>query len=217
MKISILQPEIIRGDITHNLAVINELLGECEGELAVLAEYALTGSLVLDRNADARNWAEQTETAIKSLKIPPQKALLLNRLSLDGRRIYNQSTLLPVGDYQRKCYPDETELRSGILPGSDFRLFHFADRTFKIIICSDLRRIDRLDTAGADFVFYIFHFTPTNHDEVTSQVKKLSISRDLPVLVASLCSDKNCGHSSYINSDICVSLGDQQGILEVEL
>ncbi|MCK4449344.1 MAG: hypothetical protein KAX26_02005, partial [Anaerolineae bacterium] len=57
MRLSLLQPRIVRGDIAHNLAAIQRLVNESKGELLVLAEYALTGSLVLDLEADVRDWA----------------------------------------------------------------------------------------------------------------------------------------------------------------
>lgn len=217
MKISVLQPNIIRGNVEHNLKVINRLLEQCEGELAVLAEYALTGSLVLDKQADPKNWAIKSEDALKSLVIPSGKTLLINHLVDDNGKLYNESTLLPAGGAQRKLFPDKTEAEAGILPGNDFPLFSLADKRFKVIICSDLRSMDKLDTSGADFVFFIFHFTQTNIKEVLGLAVKLSLARHLPVLTASLCSDKNCGHSAYINGNTVVSLGRAEGILEIDI
>ncbi len=43
MRLSLLQPWIIRGNIEHNLEVIQRLVNESKGELLVLAEYALKG------------------------------------------------------------------------------------------------------------------------------------------------------------------------------
>lgn len=42
MRISLLQPEIIRGNIQHNAEVIQHLIDKSKGELLVLPEYALT-------------------------------------------------------------------------------------------------------------------------------------------------------------------------------
>jgi predicted amidohydrolase len=55
MRVSLLQPRIIRSDIEHNLAAIQRLVGGRKGDLLVLPEYALTGSLVLDLEADAHD------------------------------------------------------------------------------------------------------------------------------------------------------------------
>ena len=137
--------------------VINRLLQNCEGHLAVLAEYALTGSLVLDINANPWKWAEDCEVALKSLVIPDGKVLLINHLINDGGNLYNQSTLLPIGSNQRKCFPDPTELSAGISSGKDFPLFSFEEKKFKVIICTDLRNISNLSTEGADFSFFILH------------------------------------------------------------
>jgi predicted amidohydrolase len=59
MKLSLLQPRIIRGDIEHNMTVIQKLINEKRGDLLVLPEYALTGSLVLDLKADVHDWARR--------------------------------------------------------------------------------------------------------------------------------------------------------------
>lgn len=48
MKISLLQPHIRRGEIAHNRAEIQTLIEQAQGELLVLPEYALTGSLTLE-------------------------------------------------------------------------------------------------------------------------------------------------------------------------
>ncbi len=66
MKISLLQPEIIRGDINHNLKQIQNLVNQSCGELLVLPEYALTGSLVLESNANINEWCEKSEIEKKS-------------------------------------------------------------------------------------------------------------------------------------------------------
>lgn len=217
MKISVLQPKIVRGNIEYNVKAVNRLLNDCEGNLAILAEYALTGSLVLDKNADPRVWADKSASALKKIDIPAGKSLLLNHLVSENGKLYNESTLLPAGPAQRKCFPDSTEIDAGIHAGKDFPLFSFGDKSFKIIICSDLRKIDNLPTDGADFLFFIFHFTQSNHDNVMDILRDLSCTRKLPIIAASLCSDKNCGHSAYVNGNTVVSLGNSEGILEISL
>ena len=52
MKISILQPRIERGNIRENTTIIQRLINDATGDLLILAEYALTGSLVLDENVN---------------------------------------------------------------------------------------------------------------------------------------------------------------------
>ena len=70
MKISILQPEIIRGDIVYNTQKIQELIHKSQGDVLVLPEYVLTGSLVLDEYADISNWATKSQKAKRQLQIP---------------------------------------------------------------------------------------------------------------------------------------------------
>lgn len=217
MKISVLQPNIIRGNIEHNMNVINRLLQDCEGNFAVLAEYAITGSLVLDEHASAQKWAKECETALKSLVIPEGKVLLVNHLINDDGNLYNQSTLPPAGNIQRKCFPDPKEVSAGISPGKDFSLFSFEGKKYKVIICTDLRNMSSLSTEGADFAFFIFHFTMNNQTDAFERIRNLSINRKLPIIVASLCSDKNCGHSMYVNGTTTVSLGNTQSILEINI
>ncbi|NVM35427.1 MAG: hypothetical protein HWN81_07515 [Candidatus Lokiarchaeota archaeon] len=52
MRISLLQPKIIRRNIFQNMKKIQHLVDISAGNLLVLPEYALTGSLVLDSEAD---------------------------------------------------------------------------------------------------------------------------------------------------------------------
>ena len=59
MRVSLLQPGITRGDIGRNLTVVQRLIEQAKGDLLVLPEYALTGSLVLDQHADVRQWARE--------------------------------------------------------------------------------------------------------------------------------------------------------------
>lgn len=217
MKISVLQPKIIRGDIAYNLKAVGGLLNRCEGQLAVTGEYVLTGSLVLDREAEPGKWAEKCSAALMRLNIPKGKTLLVNRLAADAGILYNESVFLPEGGEQRKCFPDETELSKGVLPGKDFSLFTLGGRRFKVLICSDLRHIAELSTDGTDFLLFIFHFTKSNFGDVIERLIKLSVERGLPVAAASLSSDLNCGRSTFIDGGKVASLGDGGGILELEL
>lgn len=60
MKIS---PKILRGDIDYNTSAIQKLIDASSGNLLVLPEYALTGSLVLDTNANITEWAQKSKIA----------------------------------------------------------------------------------------------------------------------------------------------------------
>ena len=80
MRVSLLQPEIIRGNIEHNLKAVQSLIDKSKGELLVLPEYALTGSLVLDLNADVHEWARNSAQAETRLSIPSGNCLLINTL-----------------------------------------------------------------------------------------------------------------------------------------
>lgn len=217
MKISILQPEIIRGDVAHNAKQIQALMDCAQGDLLVLAEYALTGSLVLDEHADVPAWTAQSDAAQSSLVIPDGKRLLLNRLVLDQGEYYNQSQMLPQGGAQRKCWPDQPELDAGISSGEGFKLFDWQGKRFITIVCSDLRNAGQIPTDGADFALFIFHFTPKVLDRVVAECMAFSQGRGIPVIAASLCSDQNNGHSAYIHGKTVVALGNQPGILELTL
>jgi len=119
MRLSLLQPRIIRGDIEHNLKVIQRLVDESKGDLLVLPEYALTGSLVLDLEADVHDWAQRSADAKTRIKIPDGKYLLINSLVEIDTTLRNCCELLPVVESQIKLFPDKTERNSGILPGTE--------------------------------------------------------------------------------------------------
>lgn len=86
MRLSLLQPRIIRSNIEHNLKVIQGLIDESKGDLSVLPEYALTGSLVLDLEADFHDWARKSADAKARIKVPNDKYLLINSLvETDGK------------------------------------------------------------------------------------------------------------------------------------
>jgi hypothetical protein len=217
MRLSLLQPAIIRGDIEHNLEAVQGLIDESQGELLVLPEYVLTGSLALDKGADVREWALRSAQAIDRLRIPDGKYLLINTLAdLDGR-LYNCCQLLPTGEYYRKLFPDEMELNAGIQPGSEQKVFELCGKRFKVVICYDLPHVDQIPTGNLDFLLFIYHFTEENLARVMGLVKQVSRTRSLRVLASSLVSDRNNGCSSYVDSDVVISLPGQEGILEVEI
>ncbi len=77
MRLSLLQPEIVRGDIEHNLQAVQRLIDTSEGDLMVCPEYVLTGSLVLDPNANVREWVARSDAARSQLRAPAGRFLLL--------------------------------------------------------------------------------------------------------------------------------------------
>jgi predicted amidohydrolase len=217
MRVSLLQPYIIRGDIEHNLTVIQRLVDESQGDLLVLAEYALTGSLVLDLEVDVRAWALRSAEAKARFSIPEGKHLLLNTLAEFEGQLYNCCELLPTGEFYCKLFPDQTELEAGILPGTEQKVFELSGKRFRVVICYDLPHMDRIATDNLDFLLFIYHFTAENFSRVMRLVKEVSKERGLRVLASSLVSDKNNGFSSFVDGDVVVSLPRQEGILEVEI
>lgn len=111
MKISLLQPHIQRGEIAHNRAQIQALIEQAQGELLVLPEYALTGSLTLENSPNPRAWAEACAREKALFNIPPGKFLLLNSLVSFPDGLRNCCELLPGKEYYCKLFPDETEKR----------------------------------------------------------------------------------------------------------
>jgi predicted amidohydrolase len=216
MRVSLLQPEIIRGDIEHNSKAIQRLVDRSRGELLVLPEYALTGSLVLDLEADVREWARRSAEAEDRLSIPDGKYLLVNSLAeLDGK-LYNCCELLPTDERCCKLFPDQNELNAGIQAGTERKALELLGKCFKVVICCDLAHMDKIPTDNLDFLLFVYHFTEDNFPRVIGAVKEVSKARGLPVLASSLVSDKNNGFSSFTDGDVIVSLSDQEGILEVE-
>lgn len=217
MRLSLLQPRIRRGDIEHNIKAVQTLIRESKGDLLVLPEYVLTGSLVLDKGADIHDWAVRSEKAKKRISVLKDKHLLINTLvEIDGK-LYNCCELLPEGELQLKLFPDETELSSGILPGTNQKIFNLMDKRFKVLICSDIRQMDKISTDGLDFLVFVYHFTEENFERVISQVKAVSKERHILIVASSLVSDKNNGRSSIVAGEIVASLSDKEGILEIEL
>lgn len=217
MKLSVLQPKIIRGDIDHNVETIQKLIMESKGNLLILPEYALTGSLVLESNVNIKDWVGKCKEAIESLVTPEGKTLIVNSLVEQEDRVFNCCKLIPSDDKQCKLFPDKSELDSGISAGSEQTVFTLYDRTFKVIICTDLRYIEKMSTEELDFILFIFHFTDTNYNKVMKDVKEISVKRKLPIIVSSLVSDQNIGFSSYVNCNTVVSLSDTEGILEIDV
>lgn len=216
MRISLLQPKIIRGEVVHNLNAIQRLVDKSQGELLILPEYVLTGSLVLDDQANIKEWVKKCKQVISKIQLPDEKKLLINTLIELDDAIYNCCELIPTELMQCKMFPDKTELESGIKPGSIEQLFESSGFKFKIIICTDLRYIDRFDTEDLDFLIYVFHFTHNNFKEAIEGAKKASL-KGIPVFISSLVSDKNIGYSSYVNSNTVVSLPNVEGILEIAI
>lgn len=217
MRLSLLQPKIRRGDIEHNIKIVQMLIKKSKGDLLVLPEYVLTGSLVLDKGTDIQDWAVKSKKAKMRITVPKGKHLLINTLAEIDGQIYNCCELLPEGELQLKLFPDETELSSGILPGTNQKIFNFMDKRFKVLICSDIRQMDKIPTDGLDFLVFVYHFTKENFERVISQVKAVSRERHIPIVASSLVSDKNNGFSSIVNNEIVASLSDKEGILEIEL
>lgn len=217
MRISVLQPKIIRGDIDFNVEAVQRLITKSKGNLLVLPEYVLTGSLVLETNVSVKDWVDKSKKAKVSLKIPEGKILIINSLVELEDKIYNCCELIPSDNKQCKLFPDQPELDSGINAGSDHTVFTLYDKKFKVIICTDLRHIEKISTEELDFFFFIFHFTDNNHDKVIQEVKDISIKRKLPIIVSSLVSDQNIGFSSYVNNNSVVSLSSSEGILEIDI
>lgn len=217
MKLSVLQPKIIRGDIDHNVETIQKLIMKSKGSLLILPEYGLTGSLVLETNVNIKDWVAKSKEAVASLEVPEGKVLIVNSLVELEEKIFNCCELIPYKDKQCKLFPDQPELDSGINAGSEQTVFTLYDRTFKVIICTDLRYIEKISTEELDFILFIFHFTDTNYNKVMQDVKDISIKRKLPIIISSLVSDQNIGFSSYVNNNTVVSLSNSEGILEIDI
>lgn len=216
MKVSLLQPEIIRGNINYNSKKVQKLVNQSSGDLLVLPEYVFTGSLVLDKQADLDQWCKDVQHAKEKIIIPTGKILMINSLvNLDGKK-YNCCQLLPTTKKQIKVHPDQTERIKGIVPGQNHDVFTFYDKKFKILICSDFKYWKLIETAGLDFVIWVYHFTAENYQKRITELRNFVHERKIPVLVSSLVSDQNSGMSLYIEDDKIVALSKHEGILEVE-
>jgi len=216
MKISILQPEIERGNIEKNAKIIQKLINNATGDLLVLAEYVLTGSLVLDENVNIQKWADDSEVAVQELSVPKGKNLLINSLIMKDDKIYNVCRLLPDNEImQIKTIPDKTETDAGIHAGNGISTVQLNGKKIIIIICADIIGINKISTAGVDILLFIYHFTPENYERHVANLISISKERNIPIIVASLTSDKNYGHSCYICGSTVVALGNHEGIMEI--
>jgi len=216
MHISLLQPKIRRGHIDHNARLVQRLIDQSQGELLVLPEYALTGSLAFEPQADVHAWASRSALAKSRLRLPDGKHLLINSLVDHAGILHNSCELLPTAEYCNKLFPDQMEREAGIHAGTEQKVFELAGKRFKVSICFDFAHLDQFPTHDLDFLLFIYHFTQQNHARVLEEVKKASQSRSLPVLVSSLVSDQNNGCSAYVEGDKVISLSEREGILEVE-
>ena len=217
MKISVLQPKIIRGNIDNNSKVIQRLLDKSKGEILVLPEYALTGSLIFDSKININEWVLKSKKAKSKLKVKDGKKLLINSIVEIDNQVYNACELLPTDIKQFKLYPDKPEIEAGINPGLKQTIFEIKNKKFKVVICTDLRYIEQIPTSDLDFLIFIFHFSDYNFDKAMNNVKKVSNEINLPIIISSLVSDKNIGFSSYIFNNTVISLSNDEGILEIEI
>lgn len=212
-----MQPRITRGDVETNLQTVQRLVNEGRGDLLVLPEYVLTGSLALDPQADVREWALRSAEAKDRLEIPAGRHVLINTLAERVGKVHNCCELLPGGETYCKLYPDQMELDSGIAPGSEQKVFELLGKRFKAVICFDLPHMAGIPTDSLDFALFVYHFTEANFARVIQEVRGVSRTRRIRVLASSLVSDQNNGNSSFIDGDTVVSLPDAEGILEVDL
>jgi len=217
MKISMLQPEIKRGDIVYNTIKIQALIHKSQGDVLILPEYVLTGSLVLDENADIRNWAKKSQKARSQLQIPDSKTVLLDMLVERDGHIYNDCELLLSEESQVKVFLDVMEKEKGIIAGDGFEIFERKGNKFKIAICTDFRYHESINKGNIDFLVWVTHFNETNFERAVSEMKRFSIREGIPVMASSPVSDMNIGKSTYVNGGNVISLSSCEGILEITL
>ncbi|GIV63718.1 MAG: hypothetical protein KatS3mg045_1057 [Bellilinea sp.] len=217
MKISLLQPHIQRGDIINNRKHIQTLINQAEGDLLVLPEYGLTGSLTLENSPEPFAWAEKCAREKENLKLASGKFLMVNSLVMFADGLRNCCELLPTTDHYCKLFPDKTELQAGVLPGLEFKIFSLEGKRFSVLICFDLPNIMKIPMPELDFLLFIYHFTPQNFSRVMEEVKEANHLLNLPILISSLVSDYNHGHSAFVNQNLVITLGRQAGILEINL
>ncbi len=103
MNVSLLQPRIIRGNIKHNLKVVQRLVNEGRGDLLVLPEYVLTGSLTLDLEANVHDWTREAADAKARINLPDGKYLLINSLIEIDSTLRNCCELLPTEEFSSNC------------------------------------------------------------------------------------------------------------------
>jgi predicted amidohydrolase len=217
MRLSIIQPEIVRRNVSYNVQAIQRLIDASEGDLLVLPEYALTGPPRRDEPLDVREWARESAAASKELNIPPGKHLLVTALVESDGHVYNCAGLSSGGLSQCKLFPGQAEVEAGIAAGCEQPVFELFDRRFKIIIGRDLCHADEIQTDGLDFALWVSRFTNRNYAQAMAEAKHLSSERRLRIFASSLVGDRYIGHSAYIDSTVRLSLREREGILEAIL
>lgn len=217
MRLSIIQPEIVRRNVSHNVQAIQRLIDASEGDLLVLPEYALTGPPRRNEPLDVREWARESASARTQFSIPHGKHLLVTGLVEADGRVYNCAELSPDGPCQCKLFPGQAEVEAGITAGSEQPVFEMFGRRFKIIIGRDLCHAGEIQTEGLDFTLWVSRFTNQNYAQAMAEAKHLSSERRLRIFASSPVGDRYIGHSAYIDSTVRLSLREREGILEAIL
>jgi predicted amidohydrolase len=215
MRVSLLQPDILNGEIEHNLATIQRLVDSAEGDLIVLPEYALTGTAGLGRGVNIRDWARRSAVAKRLLAVPDGKIVLINTLVETAGGIRNCTELLPTGRRQPKLTLNDAERAVGIVPGTGQQTFDLFGQRFKIMACATLEAADAFALEGLDFAVWVFHFTNDNYARAMADVKRVSEANDLRIFVSSLVNDRSIGLSAYVDGQVQLVLPRREGILEV--
>lgn len=217
MKISLLQPYIERGNKEKNVQSIQRLIDRAKGDLLVTAEYALTGSLVLEHNPIIENYVISQHQLYQQIKLPPGKKILINHLEKTEERIFNTCSLLPDGKRQIKLYPDVTEKKNAIIPGNECLLFHDWGMKYKILICMDMKYFRDIDLNDADFLVWMYHFTEHNYESKIHDAIQCSKEIRKKIVISSLVSDINNGFSSIVELGHIISISNHEGILEIQI
>jgi hypothetical protein len=182
---------------------------------------AVTASRKTDKSvcyANIQEWAIESELAKQALFVPENKKLLINSLILKDKLIYNACTLLPGDEIiQIKTIPDKAETNAGICAGNGISIVQLNGTKMIIVICSDFVGLDKISTSGADIMLFIYHFTLGNFKNRLADLVSISKERNIPIITASLTSDKNYGHSCYVCGSTVVALGNHEGIMEITI
>jgi predicted amidohydrolase len=215
MRISLLQPDILNGEIEHNLSTIQRLVDSAEGDLIVLPEYALTGAVGLRTGADIHDWVQRSALAKRLLAVPDGKIVLINTLVETDAGIQSCTELLPTGQQQPKLILSDAERAAGIVPGTGQRTFDLFGNRFKVMACATLESADAFDLEELDFAIWVFHFTNDNYARAMADVKRVSEANSLRILVSSLVNGRSIGLSAYVDGHVQLVLPRREGILEV--
>jgi predicted amidohydrolase len=215
MRISLLQPDILSGEIEHNLSTIQRLVDSAEGDLIVLPEYAFTGTVRLGTGADIEDWARRSALAKRLLAVPDGKVVLINALVETDAGIQNCTELLPTGRQQPKLILNAAERAAGIVPGTGQRTFNLFGKQFKVMACATLDSADAFALEGLDFAIWVFHFTNDNYARAMADVKRVSEVNSLRIFVSSLVNGHSIGLSAYVDGHVQLVLPRREGILEV--